>query len=237
MIDDLSAYKKELEELEKRFEHSHKKCAEQVAKLKDFIIDLAVVFGCVADNSDVPKAKQSLVFLRFLQSMLHLNELPFLLMAGHYTSGIHILRYRLESMVQALYLDQRHPALNLENKICILAEISDKREYFLTRLIDEITIDNKGNLRETYKDLSIASHPSHLDFPTINQMIEHLKTLESTINCNELNRVVDLTIRTYDIIFFLVLQSFPSAKEAAKNQPYVKKVVEKYNLPLLHKVL
>jgi len=68
-------------------------------------------------------------------------------------------------------------------------------------------------------------------------MIEHLKNLESTINCDELNRVVDLTIRTYDIIFFLVLQSFSKAREAAKNQPDVKKVVEKYNLPLLHKML
>lgn len=224
-------------ELEKRFEITCTQCEGQVEKLRNFATDITVIFGCITDNSDVQKAKKSLLFLRFLQSILHLNELPLLLMAAHYTSGVQILRYRLESMVQAFYIDQQHPVLSLGNKISILTEIADKREYFATRLINKISIDHKENLRGLYKELSIASHPSHLDFPTIKQMIDHLKSLESSISCAELNRVVDLAIQTYDTVFFLVLQIFANAKEAAKTRPEVKRVIEKYNLSLLHKTL
>lgn len=237
MTDQLIAFKKQQKELAERFRRTRTECGDQVEKLKNFISDLTVIVGCISDSLDLEKAKQSLVFYRFLQSILHLKELPFLLMAAHYTSGIQILRYHLESMIQAFYLDQQHPTFSFENKICILTEISDKTGYFVARLINRLPTGYKKNIRKMYKELSIASHPSHLDFPTIKQMMGYLKNLESSVDCEELNRVVDLTIQTYDIIFFLVLQDFPTAKEVAKDRADIKKVIEKYNLSLLNNVL
>ena len=93
----------------------------------------------------------------------------------------------------------------------------------------------RENLRKLYRELSAASHPSHLDFPTTEQMIKRLTTLEVAINCEELNKVIDLTKRTYDAIFFLVLESIKSMKEIVKTKADVKEAIEKYNLTLLRK--
>lgn len=199
--------------------------------------DLTVVFGCIVDKSDVEKTRQSLTFFRFLQSILYLKELFLLLMAAHYTSAIQILRYRLESMVQAVYLDQQHPNMSLSNKLCILEEISDKREYFTTRLVNMISDGHKKTVKEAYRALSQRTHPSHVDFPTVEELMASLKDAESSINCGEFDGAVDLIVRTYDMIFFLDIQIFKEAKEAVKSNPDVKEVIEKHRLSLLHKIL
>jgi hypothetical protein len=230
-------WKNECSELEKRYGLTDSQCKDQIAKLRNFLSDVTVIFGCIAENSEAQKAKESLVFFRFLESVLHLNELLSLLMAAHYTSAAQILRYRFESVMQALYLDQQHSDLDLEKKLCILREISDKREYFVTRLINNISIDHKDHLRRTYKDLSATSHPSHLNFPTIKQMIGYLKKIESSVDCNELNRVITLTLQTYDAIFFVAFQIFDKAKEAAKKTPEPKKVAQRYGMLLLSRTL
>jgi hypothetical protein len=193
------------------------------------------VFGCIADNCDAEEAKQSLLFYRFLESVLHLDEIIFLLLSAHYTSGIQILRYRLESAIQAFYLDQQHPLFSLENKICILAEISDKREYFVSRLIDRMS-GERESLRKIYKELSMVAHPSHLDFPTVEEMMKYGKA-DSNIDCTRLGKAAELAIRTYDAIFFLVIQNFPAVKDIARKQKEIKKVIGKYKLPMLNKVI
>ena len=236
VITQLIAFKQKLTELEKRFEHTYENCEKQAEELENFCNDLTLLVGCVIDNSDMEKAKQSLLFLRFLQSIFDLNELPCLLMATQYTSGIQLLRYHLESMIQAFYLDQRHTTFTLQNKVAILTEISDKREYFVARLIKKLSIGNKDRLKRLYKELSMALHPSHLDFPTIEQMMKRLKDPKASIDCNKLDRVIDLTKRTYDAIFFLILRRFPGTKDAFRTEADVRKVIEKYDLTLLRRI-
>jgi len=233
----LNTSSKELNELERRFKHSEKHCTEQINNLRNFIGDVSVILGNITDNSDLEKAKQSLGFFRFLQAMLDLNELPFLLMVAHYTSGIQILRYHLECSIQAFYLDQQHPTFSLQNKICVLTEVSDNREYFVARLIDRISVGQKEHLKKLYKELSLACHPSHLDFPKINEMMNTIRKMEARIDCEEMAKVVDLTKRTYDAIFFLTLESNSKAKEAAKKQSEIKKVAQKHGLLLLDRMI
>lgn len=228
---------KELDEINKKVELSLKQCGNQIAKMKSFMSDLAIIFGCIVDNPDVEKSKQSLTFLRFLETILYLDELLFLGMAAHYTSVIQILRYRLESMIQAVYLDQQHQTLSLDQKLCILEEISDKREYFTTRLVNMISMENKDVIGKLYKSLSKVSHPSHLDFPTVEKMIEYLKDLEASIDCSKLDAAADVMIQTYDVIFFITLHEFKEAKQSLKSNPDTKRTIEKYNMTLLNKIL
>jgi hypothetical protein len=231
------SYKKELANIEAKFKQTYTECPEKIGTIKSFISDLTVIFGCIVDNVDQKKMKNSLTFSRFLQSMLHLDEILLLSMSAYYTSGTQILRYYLESIIQASYLDQRHPSFTIENKLCILTEISDKREYFVSQLLDKLLIEYKENVRKLYKDLSMGSHPSHLDFPTIDEMMKYLRDTESKVDCEELDKIAKLTIQTYDAIFFFILQIFPDVKASAKKNVDVGKIIKKYNLPLLEKTL
>lgn len=233
----MTGFHKEMEEIRKRFENTFKDCKEQAEELRNFTSDLTVLVGFVIDNSDSEEAKQSVLYLRFLQSIFDLNELPCLLMAAQYTSGIQLIRYRLESMIQAYYLDQQHPVFSLQNKVAILTEISDKREYFVSPLIKKLSVGHKDIIRELYKELSAALHPSHSDFPTIEQMLERLKGLESIIDCDKMKGAIELTKRTYDAIFFLVLGSIPGGRKILKDETGIKEVIERHNLALLRKYI
>jgi hypothetical protein len=183
------------------------------------------------------KEKSSLGYLRFLQSILYLNELPSLLMAAHYTSGVQILRYHLECSVQGFYLDQQHPTFSLENKLCILEEVADNREYFVTRLLDRMSTSQRDSIRKLYKELSLGSHPSHLDVPTIDSLLELINNPKAIVDCSEIEYVVNLANRTYDAIFLLVFEHIPQAKSAAENSNSVKEIIKKYKLLLLQKLL
>jgi len=138
-------------------------------------------------------------------------------------------------MVQALYLDQQHPELSLENKLCVLTEISDKREYFVSQLIGRLSMGHKDYVRKLYKELSVSAHPSHLDFPTVEEMKDYLMKSESSIDCDKVAEVVSLTLRTYDAIFYLTLQIFPGARRAVQAQADIVEMIGKHNLPLLRK--
>jgi hypothetical protein len=231
------SFERELTEIKAKFELTCKKCPKEVETLKGFVSDITVIFGCIAESADAKKIKNSLTFSRFLQSTLHVNEISLLLMPANYTSGVQILRYYLESVIQAFYLDRRHPCFSIENKICILTETADSREYFVSRLLEKISTARKEDVRMLYKDLSMISHPSHLDFPTVDEMIKYLEDKESKVDCKELIEVVSLMMRTYDAIFFLVLEVFPEIKKTAKEHADVGKVVDRYSLSLLKRTL
>ena len=128
----LGEYEKELTDINRRANLTLKQCSIQISRMKDFINDITIIFGETVDKFGEEKARQSLSFFRLLESMLHLDDLSFLSMVAHYTSMVQILRYRLESMIQAIYLDQQHSSFTIDQKLCILEEISDKREYFTT---------------------------------------------------------------------------------------------------------
>jgi hypothetical protein len=194
---------------------------------------LTIVFGAIVEKIDVKDTKQSLTFLRFLESISQIKDACLQSTVGHYTAVIQILRFRLESMLQAVYLDQQHPTLDINQKLCILEEIADKREYFATRLVNMISVNNKQGLRDLYRGLSTWSHPSHLDFPTIDKMIENIKNHETSINCDKLNLVVNLMKGTYDAIFFIIVEMFKETRKSIKANSDVMDLIRNQKLRLL----
>jgi hypothetical protein len=233
----LSESLREIVDINRRADLTLKQCSGQFSRLKGFMSDITIIFGDIVDKFEVRSAKESLSFFRLLDSVLHFDDLSFLSLMAHYTSIVQILRYRLESMIQAVYLDQQHPLFTLSQKLCILEEISDKREYFTTRLLNQISVNNKESIRDLYKQLSIGAHPSQVDFPTIEKMIEYQKNLALSIDCVKLDEIVSLTMQTFDAIFFLILHVSKEAKASIKFRKDIKSVIEKYNLFLLHKLV
>jgi len=183
---------------------------------------------------------------RFMHSLVHTCHLELVRISGHilflscnglYRNAFDNIRYILESIVQALYIDLRHPQGDLNTKIEILKEVEDKREYHAVRLIDELEIDHKDKLKREYKKLSRIVHPSHKQVIALLSDLKEDKGVPVTIDCEEISRIYDSMVKMYDIFFFLFMTYFPEVKEALKKNSDFIKCIKDYNLTLLSKVL
>jgi hypothetical protein len=210
---------KETSEIEKGFaeiaKESIEKCGNELENIRKFIHEIiphfdASVHECYdTEGKGVsPKCINSLVFTCYLESFRISGHVLFLSLNGLYRNAFDNIRHLLESVVQALYIDFRHPKTNLPTKIEILKEVEDKVEYHAIRLIGELQIEHKDALQSEYKKLSKIIHPSHKQIvATITDIIKE-RGIPATVDCEELGRIYTSMVRMYDIFFFLFLNYF-----------------------------
>lgn len=225
-----------VKEFSKRYDETEKKCAEIIQMFNEFQNDVSVVQNLIIGKMNLETAKNSLLYFRFLQATIDFLDLPILLVAGSYKSVIQIVRYHFESLVQAFYLDRKHPNLNLDNKISILTEIFDKQDYFVSRLIERVKVGAKGSLKTFYKELNQIVHPSYTDFPNVDDMLKKITRSESRVRPEEFDETLEILTKMYDVSLYLIFQEFPDLKEIAKKDDSVIKTVESLSLPLLKTV-
>jgi len=95
---------------------------------------------------DFSELDNSLVFLRFGEIQFHLMTAHITISIGAYHLMLRELRYILDSILQAYYLDSNHPKAKLECKLEILMEI--ERQLYGTRLIKRIRIKKQARVSE-----------------------------------------------------------------------------------------
>jgi len=164
------------------------------------------------------------------------NQILALSYSGLYRNAFDSIRYILESIVLAVYIDTRHPNADLETRIEIFSEVEDKREYHAIRLIDELEIDYKDLLRREYKRLSQIIHPSH---EQVLEMIDDFMDPKGgpfPIYCERIEEIHDSMRRMYEIFYFLFIPLFPGLKEALQNNQEFIEFIKNYNQVLLSKV-
>lgn len=231
------------EEFRGIFEKSKKECSDELEKIRQLIMDMMsycfddYVECCFANGEfPLPEYYNSLVDKRFLELVRISSHILFLAYSGLYRNAFNDIRYALESIVQAFYIDTRHPNVDIDTKIEIMREIEDKREYHAVRLIDELEIDYKNRLKSEYKELSRIIHPSHKQIVTTIINLLKREGIPATVDCEEISRIYDSMRKMYDICFFLLIPYFPMLRASLGKNPNFVKSIKVYNLTLLSKV-
>jgi hypothetical protein len=161
----------------------------------------------------------------------------YLSLSGLYRNAFDNIRYILESFIQSIYIDSRHPKSSMRTRIEILKEIEDKREYHAVRLINELKIDHKKTLSSEYKKLSQIIHPSHRNIVQILQDFQ-LGAVIAPVNCAEISNIHQSLEMVFDIILFLRISYAPeNLKESLKKDSDLIKHCKTYKLPLLSRIL
>lgn len=140
-------------------------------------------------------------------------------------------------MVQALYIDSRHPEIDIKTKIEILKEVENKTDYHAIRLINDLKIENKERLKREYKALSQAIHPSHKQIVATWNDIEKGIGVPTRVDCQEIDRIYDSMKTMYDIFFFLFLTHFSDARSLLKKNSKFIEYVQTYKLSLTSHIL
>ena len=231
-----------LDELEEGFEGISKKSKEDCGDKLEEIRQLTYVSRHIEKTirglveSDSSKYRNSLVFGCFLRLVRISGHILFLSCNALYRNAFDDIRHALESVVQALYIDLRHPKTDINTRIEILKEVEGKREYRVMRLIEELKIEHKEKLKEEYKRLSRIVHPSHKQIEAVWRDILEGKGIPATIDCEEISKIYDSMKKMYDIFFFLFILRFPEFKKSLeKNLDFIK-IIKVYNLTLLSTV-
>jgi len=217
---------------------SKEECGDELEGIRQLIFDAIRPFLKAYKECYLTEGKHalSLVETCFFELFRVSGHVLFLSCNALYRNAFDDIRYVLESIIQALYIDLRHPKIDVTTKIEVLKEVEDKREYHAVRLIDELEIDHKDKLKKEYRKLSRIIHPSHEQvIATISDILED-KGVPATINCEEISKIYDSMKIMYDIFFFLFITYFPEVKESLEKNLDFMKDIKVYNLTLLSKV-
>lgn len=225
---------------------SIKECRNELERIQVFLLDfdkvvfLSITDCCVRHGDILPEYQNSLAFTRLLDLLYRTSpDILFLSCHGSYRNAYDDLRHVLEAVIQALYIDIRHPNSSIETKVEILKEIEDKREYHAVRLLDEFKqVGHKEELKRKYKELSQIIHPSHMQILSMRKLV-HKAGSDGVvmINCPEISQIYDTLREVYDMFFHLFIVSFPEFRKSIEKNPEFILAIKKYRLRLLSKAL
>jgi len=237
-------------------ERTKKECGVELEELRKFIFGMKIFANEVMKEFKENRIQRrkwgnSLLTWCFLESWRSCGHLVFLSCNGLYRDAFYNIRHLLESVVQALYLDSRlqqmenisflEPDKHIDNifvKLAILREVEDKRDYHTLRLVDELKIQHKERLRETYKRISQAIHPTHRQIElTMRDLTSSTNGLAATVDCKEIERITIYLVDVHDILIFLYLNYFSEVKDSLRKNPEFVDFIKTYRLYLTSKML
>jgi hypothetical protein len=222
---------------------SKEECSDALEKIRQLSFVGHGVYKLIKElpEEHVSRYMHSLVFLCFLEISRTAGHVLFLSCNGLYRNAFNNIRYFLESVIQGVYMDLRHPKTDFETKIEILKEVEDKWEYRVGRLVKKLEVGFRKRLRKDFK--KEYKHLNRIIHPTYEQPIVTLtdvardRGVPATVDCEEISRIYDSTRRMYDIFFFLFIQDFPETKEWLQRSPDLIKDIKVHDLTLLPKLL
>lgn len=231
-----------LETLEKGFkearEKSIKECGEEIEYLRTLIFDIKPLGNIFLSIIQEPsKNFNSLVFWNWLNFVRNCGYTLYLTNNALYRNAYENIRHIFESIVQALYLDSRHPNATMEIKVHILSEVEDKHEYHVQSLIKKLEIEHKERIGEIYKNLSKMIHPTIKTVKSIFEDFLSKEEMPAPINCEEILNICAFMRDVVDVFLYLCISYFSEHKEKLKDSKQLAEYIKKYNLFLTSKAL
>lgn len=166
-------------------------------------IDLSMPFIC--SLSEFGK-HNSVLLLRFVELQKHLSLLHFGVLSGLYHQSIRELRYIMESIIQAYYIDSEHPEAMIECKLEIIKEID---RLVGGRLIDRTDLGHKKEIKVLYSDLSKYVHSSFEEARSTIERGEVDHRVTFAFNKDLFYKCLEFSNRVMDTSFFVILFLYP----------------------------
>ena len=108
------------------------------------------------------KRESLLIAIRFVECFKIFKWIKVCLAYGSYNSAFRDLRFLIDSIIQAYYIDLNHFNASLKSKLEVLKGLSEYAKFYGSELINKITnLPNKQKLRDLFGELSNYVHASY----------------------------------------------------------------------------
>jgi len=231
-----------LDALEKGFlkarEKSQEECSAELETMRQLIFQIKPIVSTFIHPAPKPLKKfNSLVYWNWLNFVRNCGYTLYLTNNGLYRNAYGNMRYILESIVQALYIDSRHPQTTIETKIHILSEVEHNQSYYFKSLIQKLDIGEKEKIKAIHSSLSKKIHPTVKTVKSIFEDYLNKDKMPTIISCNAIKDISIFLRAVIDVFLFLCIPYFSEHKEQLKSINQMTEYVKKYKLSLTSKTL
>ena len=133
---------------------------------------------------------------------------------GQYHTTLREMRYVLESLIQAYYLDMEHPEATIECRLEILKEMGKWATG--SRIIERSRLDNGRRVKQPYLELCKYAHGSYEELEPAITGGDIGWRIRLAFNQELFDKCEDFTKRLMDAVYFILLRRFPQSAKVAK---------------------
>lgn len=178
-------------------------------------------------SSNYSRAEQmNIVIFQFSRLFKEIHWLQFLFHNANYPVIYRNLRYILEMMAQAYYVDWKYPGLNLDEQ---MEKVREKEEsIYGWTLINNVLCeifnfneqDIKGKFKPLWNYLNKHAHPSAMQMEIVADQ-DFRSLLTDSFNDTLAKETLDAVDQIFDFIYLLIFQRFPRIKELALEYKFI----------------
>ena len=168
------------------------------------------------------EVRNSLTFFRVVSFYREFRWIQYCISQNAYHQCIRELRFILDSMIQAYYIDEKHHNSEMSCKLEIVKEID--RRAFGGKLVDQTDLEHKQDLKGLYSELSAYVHSTYRELTSsMPKKAKQIADLKFEPDDKMRKLCIRLTNQTMDTVFFITLSLFPGIFGPHTKQTKIKK--------------
>lgn len=180
-------------------------------------------------SDEYPEDEQmNIVYIYWLRLFKEIYWLQFLFYTGNYQTAYRNLRYVLEMLCQAYYIDATHPDSTLDEQIDWARRTEEKGIFgwglvkrALCILIDKREEEIRLLFKPLWSNLNRHVHPSVIQMDAIAEE-DFAGLVTDSFSESLAKELQEVTDKVMDIICAMVLKRFPKAREHARNYKFIR---------------
>ena len=164
------------------------------------------------------KEQMNIVFIQFVRLFKEIYWLQFLFHNANYPMVYRNLRYVLEMIAQAYYIDYKYPALSLDIQVGKIMKIEEKIfgwkliKIVLCTILNLDEKDFKNKFRPIWDYLNKHVHSSARQMNVVVQE-DFSSFVTDSFNANLAKEALEVVDEIFDLIYVIVLKRFSRVKE------------------------
>ncbi len=171
--------------------------------------------------------QMNIVYIHWLRLFKEIYWLQFLFYTGNYQTAYRNLRYVLEMLCQAYYIDAGHPDSTLDEQFEWARRTEEEGIYgwrlvrsALCILVDKREEEIRILFKPLWDNLNRHVHPSVIQMDVIAEE-DFAGLVTDSFSENLAKELQEVTDEVMDIICAMVLKRFPKAREHARNYEFI----------------
>lgn len=170
--------------------------------------------------------QMNIVIFQFSRLFKEIYWLQFLFHTGNYPTAYRNLRYILEMICQAYYIDTKYPTLTLDDQIEKATEIEERVfgwnviSSALCRVFNKTDKETRARFKPLWDDLNEYAHPSARQMDLVAEQ-DFSALVTDSFNESLARGLLIVTDKVFDIVYAVVLKRFPKAINLAQQYEFI----------------
>ena len=170
--------------------------------------------------------QMNIIIFQFSRLFKEIYWLQFLFHTGNYPTAYRNLRYILETICQAYYIDGKYPDLTLDEQIEKTMEIERRIPSWnivsnaLSKALNKTEMEIKIQIKPLWDGLNKYAHPSVRQMDSVAEQ-DFSALVTDSFNEALARELLTVTDKVFDFVYAIVLRRFPKAMSLVREYEFI----------------